>query len=553
MRPHADVALPGARGLAWAARLVGGAWMPLGISVAGRWVSAVVGVLSSSCIAYVVARQGSEQGTALPAAMSAWLDGQSSPAIAALLVALSATVLATGIEVVVAWSGPWVHLILNRRLTPRALEAGIAPGERGMDAPTVVQRWLCKSDLVFLLNENIAAPLGHAGSILIAIAATFRADVRAGEVATAALVVWAGLAWLLTRRALVASRRAARAHEHVGRLMRDAVALRDDLSRPSHARRWLAATGADVDELQGAIREQGAWNTVLGGALDLVARGLPLVAVIAAVGTGGLGAAVAVLLYLAKLSGPLQALAGILPWLQQNLISIQRVFGMVESLRPAADSTPAFPLTRGLEARGWRLDLPDGPVELPPVRVQRGEVVCLVGPSGAGKSTYLGSLAGVRERAAGELLLDGATIDPTDPRWMETRAFLPQEPELIPGPLGENLDGGAGWRSAPARDGAVAALYRVLRPNTPCCVSADGAGASTGQRRAVALLRSLGGDAEILILDEPVAGIDDTLAVLLGDAITEAAAEGRVVVMCAHVHDLERMKLADVRVLRVGA
>jgi len=47
------------------------------------------------------------------------------------------------------------------------------------------------------------------------------------------------------------------------------------------------------------------------------------------------------------------------------------------------------------------------------------------------------------------------------------------------------------------------------------------------------------------LLDEPVAGIDDVLVVSIREALTEAAAGGRFVLLAAHEHDLKRLGLDD--------
>jgi ABC-type transport system involved in cytochrome bd biosynthesis fused ATPase/permease subunit len=235
--------------------------------------------------------------------------------------------------------------------------------------------------------------------------------------------------------------------------------------------------------------------------------------------------------------------ASALPWVQQNLISVQRLFQVVETDRDPVDGTPEPYAPSEFHLRDWSVSLPDDSrIRYPDHAVQRGTILTVVGPSGSGKSSLLASLAG-QLTATGSLLVDGSDVPPSDPRWRETCAFVPQEPELVPGGLMDNLYDFPGWRETPALAYAVTRVLASRTLGSEGQVAIDEKGVSVGQRRAISVLRAIGSSTAVLLLDEPVAGIDHALVGPIRDALMEASGQGRLIVITAHQHDLERLAL----------
>jgi ABC-type multidrug transport system fused ATPase/permease subunit len=520
--------------------------MPFVLAVGGRWLASGLDVLSSSLLAFSVVQLGGsgEGGLPIPDRMMSWIRASASPLMSALLLALGITLLGRLIQTTVQWCLTWIHLIVNRKLTPEVMEASLDPAARRLlDPPTAVQRWLLKVDVSYFIYESLAETIGDIGTIVIILIATFNANTTAGEVALIALLLWIGASVPLIIRALRASRRSAQAHEDVGRIIRDGAALRAELGRPSLRSYWRRRHVMPLRELQLAIRSQGIWNAALFGFLGLISFAMPIVAVIASSRSGSAGSALAVLLYLTRMSGPLDSLASTLPWVQQNLISVQRLFQVVETDRDRVIGTPEPYTPSRIDVRGWSVSLPDGSlIHYPDQMARQGTILTIVGPSGSGKSSLLASLAG-QLSATGSLLVDGADVSPSDPRWRETCAFVPQEPELVPGEVMDNLRNFPGWKETPALAHAVAEVLASRSVGSSGEVAIDEKGVSVGQRRAIAVLRAIGSNTAVLLLDEPVAGVGDALVGPIGDALLEAAGEGRVIVMTAHQHDLERLAL----------
>ena len=243
------------------------------------------------------------------------------------------------------------------------------------------------------------------------------------------------------------------------------------------------------------------------------------------------------------MAGPLADLASTFPWVQQNLISVQRLFRVVETDRDRIDAVPEPFIPHTVRVRNWIASLPDGSkLKFPDLDLSPKHILCVVGPSGSGKSSLLDSLAG-QLSASGTILVDDVEVVPTDPKWRETCALVRQEPELVPGTLFDNLRDFPLWKETPALKLAVDCVFATRALGGGGAVAIDEKGVSVGQRRAIAVLRALGSDAPVLLLDEPVAGIDDALVGPIAEAIIEAHSEGRIILLSAHEHDLKRLDL----------
>ncbi|TDP31845.1 ABC-2 type transport system ATP-binding protein [Nocardia ignorata] len=162
--------------------------------------------------------------------------------------------------------------------------------------------------------------------------------------------------------------------------------------------------------------------------------------------------------------------------------------------------------------------------------VRAGEVHGFLGPNGAGKSTTIRVLLGLLRADSGTVRVLG--LDPwADAVALHQRlAYVPGEVALWPGLTGgETIDLLARLRGGidPRRRAELLARFE-LDP------SVKARAYSKGNRQKVALVAALASDAQLLLLDEPTAGLDPLKEAEFQRCVRELAAEGRTVLLSSH-------------------
>ncbi|MFE1210249.1 ATP-binding cassette domain-containing protein [Streptomyces albidoflavus] len=163
--------------------------------------------------------------------------------------------------------------------------------------------------------------------------------------------------------------------------------------------------------------------------------------------------------------------------------------------------------------------------------VQPGEVHGFLGPNGAGKSTTIRVLLGLLRQDGGTARLFGR--DPwADAVPLHRRlAYVPGDVELWP-----NLTGGEAIDLfARLRGGADATRREELCERFDLDPRKKGRTYSKGNRQKVALISALACDVELLLLDEPTAGLDPLMEAVFQECIREARAAGRTVLLSSHI------------------
>ena len=516
-----------------------------------RYARATAVALSAAvALGLVTAALAIAQAALLASAISAaFLGGADVPAVGSTLAALAAVLAA---RAVVAWAqesvaqrcSASVKSSLRIRLLERAASLGprwtsearsgeiVALATRGLDAldayfarylpqlvlaaivPCAVVISLALADWVAALTVALTVPIIPIFIALIG-AATERRKRRRWDALTRLAHQFLDLvAGLPTLRAF------GRAHAQLGLLRR----VTDDYRRESLATLRVAFLSAFALELV----------ATLSVALVAVGVGLRLV-------DGGLdlqtGLFVLVLAPEAYL--PLRQLGAHYHASEEGLAAATAAFEIIETnAGPAGGS-------RGLPAGGLVVEVDGVSVAqagrelLAPFGAtfvaRPGEVVALAGPSGVGKTTLLHVVLGLVPADSGRVLLGGVPVDEVDlAAWHRRVAWVPQHPFLFPGSVAENVR-----LAAPgASDGAVlAALAAVgLRDVDPAAPLGEaGSGVSSGQRRRIGVARALVRDADVLLLDEPTAGLDaESEATVLAAIRASARDGGRSVILVAH-------------------
>lgn len=140
-----------------------------------------------------------------------------------------------------------------------------------------------------------------------------------------------------------------------------------------------------------------------------------------------------------------------------------------------------------------------------------GELVTVRGATGAGKTLLLRSLAQLDPLDEGELALLGRPA-PEWPAtgWRRRVAYLHQTPVLLPGTVEENLRELFRWKEHEDRSYDRRAVLDRLEPlgRGRAWLERDAGDLSGGERQILALLRTLGAEPSVLLLDEPTAALD---------------------------------------------
>jgi len=184
---------------------------------------------------------------------------------------------------------------------------------------------------------------------------------------------------------------------------------------------------------------------------------------------------------------------------------------------------------RGLTVRRGATEVVRG-VDL---SLRAGEVVALLGPNGAGKSTLLDALAGALEPAAGEVTRTGRV------------ALALQSPDLARRSVLANVTLALGWWGVPRPEREARALEALRAIGAEHLAPRPAWALSGGERRRVHLARTLALAPDVLLLDEPFAGLDpEARAAMLEDAATAIRSPGRATLVVVHDR-AEAWALAD--------
>ncbi len=214
-------------------------------------------------------------------------------------------------------------------------------------------------------------------------------------------------------------------------------------------------------------------------------------------------------------------------------------------------------MSGAIDARGIVVELGGAPiVGGVDLVVGEGEVVALLGANGSGKSTLVRSLVGVVPLAAGSVRLLGAPLGNAVP-WGEI-GYVPQRVSAasgVPATAGEVVLSGTLHRRRlrPPRDGrerASAALAAVgLAGEDRTAVRT----LSGGQQQRVLIARALVRRPRLLLLDEPVAGVDVPSQQTFAAALADLAAAGTTVLVVLHELGALAPLISRAVVLRHGA
>ncbi|MCL4144581.1 UNVERIFIED_CONTAM: hypothetical protein GTU68_006699 [Idotea baltica] len=173
--------------------------------------------------------------------------------------------------------------------------------------------------------------------------------------------------------------------------------------------------------------------------------------------------------------------------------------------------------------------------------VPRGSIFGLLGPNGAGKSTLINILAGLVTKTSGSVRIWGFDQDENPRQSRASIGIMPQEPNLDPffTPRG-SLDVQAGLYGVPRKQRRTDELLELTGLTDKA--NAYARSLSGGMRRRLLLGKALVHSPQILVLDEPTAGVDIELRNMLWQHVRRLNEEGMTIILTTHyLEEAEQM------------
>jgi branched-chain amino acid transport system ATP-binding protein len=168
------------------------------------------------------------------------------------------------------------------------------------------------------------------------------------------------------------------------------------------------------------------------------------------------------------------------------------------------------------------------------LKVEPGELVCVVGPNGAGKTTLINAIAGIHRVREGQLRFNGRDITQLASHKFCAAgiAIVPEGRRLFTGmSVFDNLELGSFIASAKAHRKETLAMVLELFPALEAKLHSPAGSLSGGQQQMVAIGRALMARPQLLLLDEPSLGLAPLIVVDMFRAIRQINAQGTSVLL----------------------
>ncbi|MBD2001105.1 ABC transporter ATP-binding protein [Leptolyngbya sp. FACHB-541] len=182
------------------------------------------------------------------------------------------------------------------------------------------------------------------------------------------------------------------------------------------------------------------------------------------------------------------------------------------------------------------------------LQIPQGSLYALLGPNGAGKTTTLRMVAGLLQPDSGDALIQGHSITKNPSAAKRVLAYLPDEP-LLYGKLRpmEYLEFVAGLWEIPATQAETRAQDLLKQLNLWDVRGDLSETFSRGMRQKLSLAGAFIHQPQLIILDEPLSGLDAAAARLVKDMLADYVRQGNTVILTTHI-----MEIAERMAQRIG-
>ena len=182
-----------------------------------------------------------------------------------------------------------------------------------------------------------------------------------------------------------------------------------------------------------------------------------------------------------------------------------------------------------------------------------GEIFGFLGPNGAGKSTTIKSIVGINSKTKGEISINGLTIEDDPIEYKKQFSYVPDNPELF-----ENYSGneyinfladiyGVDTQTRKERLDYYLGFFDI-RDAMNDQISTY----SHGMAQRLAIIGALIHDPQVLILDEPMVGLDAKSAYNLKEILRERAKAGKCIMFSTHVMEVAQELCDRIGIINKG-
>nr|WP_256449524.1 ATP-binding cassette domain-containing protein [Paracoccus sp. Z118] len=216
------------------------------------------------------------------------------------------------------------------------------------------------------------------------------------------------------------------------------------------------------------------------------------------------------------------------------------------SVLPGTEQAPLIFDKASFRHQGQREDV----IKRLTLQLDPGEGLLITGPAGTGKTTLSRMIVGVLEPRYGQVRLGDVEIGrlPAEMR-SGLVGYLPQHTEIFTGTVRENIGrlGDVAFSQVveAARLAGIHARIIALPQGYDTPIGPEAIGLSGSERKRIALARAFLGKPRIIVLDEPMANLDDASRRELGGALKQLKAEGCTIVATQAVHSTPLSRMAD--------
>lgn len=273
-----------------------------------------------------------------------------------------------------------------------------------------------------------------------------------------------------------------------------------------------------------------------------------------------------VIAYIIQIFGPLQSIIKNLNDIQASVVSIDRVFAVLDEKKEVAENPGAVHLHRAKGQFEFKQVFFSYNNDEPTIKdinfeIRPGDRVGIMGSTGAGKSTLINLLNRFYDPISGIIKIDGTDIKHYKlADYRNQFSIVLQEPVLFSSTIGENISyGKPGATEKEIIEAAIAANAHEFiiksKEGYSTQVGERGMQLSGGERQRISIARAFIKNAPVLILDEPTSSLDMGTEALIMEAM-ERLMQGRTTFMITHRLDtlnscnvilhLENGKLVDV-------